>query len=253
MQANPIQILGAEFTERSQRNPRYSLRAFARSLGLSHTVISLVLSGKRPLSKKAALIISEKLCLSPEKSAALIQKKSSGPGSGRHASDYEFIDLDTFHLISDWVHYAILSLLEITETKFEPKFIAQRLGINSLQAKVAMDRLVKIGLVAKIEGKWRQTGKPIKVENGISTAATRKFQRQLLEKAMDSLENDPMEARDISSITLAMDPKLVPYAKERIRQFRRELSAELEAKGRAKEVYNLTVQIYPVSREGRNK
>ena len=246
---NPIQILSSEFTERSRRNPRYSLRAFAKSLGISHTVLSLVMSGKRSLSRKAAMIVAENLDLGPKKSAALIS--STGKKAAPHllANTYNLIDLETFHLISDWVHYAILSLLEIPESHFEPKWMAKRLGINETQAKIAMSRLVDLDFVANENGKWRQTGKPIKVENEVSTVSTKKFQRQLIEKSLESLDNDPIEKRDFSSTTMAIDPKHIPYAKERIRQFRRELCSELEVKGNPKEVYNLTVQIYPVTKE----
>ncbi|MGZ3695672.1 MAG: TIGR02147 family protein, partial [Bdellovibrionota bacterium] len=82
-----------------------------------------------------------------------------------------------------------------------------------------------------------------------STPSTRNFHRQLLEKALESLDHDPIEKRDFSSITLPMSASQIPYAKERIRQFRRELAAELGQKTNPKEVYNLTVQIYPVSKD----
>ena len=65
---------------------------------------------------------------------------------------------------------------------------------------------------------------------------------------MISLEQDSFEIRDHSSTTMAIDPALIPYARQRIREFRRELTEELEGKGNRSEIYNLTVQIYPVSK-----
>jgi hypothetical protein len=245
----PLQILRAEFTARSQRNPSYSLRAFGKSLGLSHTVLSLAMSGKRPLSRKSALLIAEHLDLPPDRAAALVAAGSRKAMPHRLAGEYALIDLETFNLISDWIHYAILSLIETQGARFEPKWIAKRLKLNETQAKLAMDRLVETGLVHEVKGKWRRSQKPIKVENNKSTPSTRNFHRQLLEKALESLDHDPIETRDFSSITLPMSAGQIPYAKERIRQFRRELAAELGQKANPKEVYNLTVQIYPVSKE----
>ena len=247
---DPVQLLSAEFSRRSQRNPRYSLRAYARSMGLSHTVLSLVLSGKRPLSKKAALKVSAELALEPKEAAALMARTGRAKAHVK-PGDYALVDLETFHLISDWLSYGILSLTEIPHASFAPRALARRFHVNELQARLAFERLVKLGLLAKTGGRWRQTGKSIKVENDVSTAYTRKFHRQLLDKAAESLENDPIERRDFSSITFAMDQSQVAYAKERIRQFRRELCAELEAKGPPTDVYNLTVQIYPVT-QGEN-
>jgi hypothetical protein len=40
-----------EFNRRSTRNPRYSMRAFARDLGLHHSTLVRVLAGTRGLSR----------------------------------------------------------------------------------------------------------------------------------------------------------------------------------------------------------
>jgi hypothetical protein len=43
--------LRREFSKRLERNPRYSLRAFARSLSVHHTTLTRVLVGRRGLSR----------------------------------------------------------------------------------------------------------------------------------------------------------------------------------------------------------
>lgn len=47
-------LLRAEFEARSARNPRYSLRAFARSLGVSPATVCETLSGRHVPSLKTA-------------------------------------------------------------------------------------------------------------------------------------------------------------------------------------------------------
>lgn len=245
------QLLKDEFSRRSAANPRYSLRSFAKALDVSPTILSLIMSGKRPLAKKTALKISDRLALTPLQIQLLLVKshpEAKEATVGASAYEYDAISLETFSVISDWIHYAILSLLEIPSAKSDAKWIGKALNINEVAAQSALDRLQRLGMIRKYKGKWKQCSKPIKVENKVSTSATRKFQEQLLQKALASLENDPIEVRDFSSMTLAIDPELIPYAVERIRAFRRDLTADLESKGRPKEVYNLTVQIFPVSK-----
>ena len=249
---NPKHLLQRELSIRCEKNPRYSLRAFSRALGMSHTALSFVLSGKRPLSKNAARKVSEVLQLDPLQRKALfenrVQKKKEDKVLSFNSISYHQISLDTFAVISDWYHYAILSLLDIKDSKFEAKWIAKKLGITHMEAQMAMDRLRNLGLVKNTRNKWSQSGGSLKVENTISTAASRKFHKQILNKAIYSLENDLSEARDFSAMTMAIDPKLVPYAKERIRVFRRELMQELTSKRSPKTVYHLAVQIYPVTK-----
>jgi transcriptional regulator with XRE-family HTH domain len=46
-------ILQSEFDRRVARNPRYSMRAFARTLGVSHSTLSRFFAGRRRLTARA--------------------------------------------------------------------------------------------------------------------------------------------------------------------------------------------------------
>lgn len=235
----PLTVLTQEFAKRSERNARYSLRAYAKSLGISPSLLSLILSGKRPISRKVWGTL--------KRLGLIAEPESIEKGS------FNQISLDTFSVISDWYHYAILNLLETPSRLVNEKTIAERLGISRAESGMALLRLARLGLIAKENKKWARRSEPLKVENEISSAASRKYHKQVLEKAIESLENDPMELRDFSAMTMAIDPKLVPMARKRIQEFRRRLTQELELKGNRSEVYHLTVQFYPVSKSREKK
>lgn len=227
------EALRFEFAERTEKNERYSLRAFARDLGVSHTLLSLVMNGHRSPSQAFIDRISERV----------------GVKKLRRTRRPQELSLDQFALISEWQHYAILSLLEVADTKLEPRYLAQRLGISIVLAKMSIQRLIDLKIIEQdADGRWRQRSGPMLVNNSKSTEHTRKFQRQLLQKAGQSLDFDSPDLRDFSSTTFAMNPRHVSYALERIRAFRRQLSTELESFGEPEEVYNLTVQIFPTTR-----
>ena len=57
-------MLEAEFRRRCARNPRFSLRAFARQLGSHHATLSAVLSGRRRLTPRAIRQLGTRLGLS---------------------------------------------------------------------------------------------------------------------------------------------------------------------------------------------
>ena len=244
----PRQLLKDELARRSERNPHYSLRAFARSLGMSHTVLSLVLSGKRPLSKKAAVLVATALALTPDEAHALFRLRTGK--TTPFVPEPTSMDLDTFAVIAQWYHFAILSLLELPDARLEAEWIGRQLIISSQDAALAIDRLIRLGILAQPDdGRWKQTKKSFRLDPRSSTAATRRFQLQLLNKAIESLQNDPLEKRDHTSTTFAMDPALLPYAKARIQKFRRELTSELEQLGTPSRVYNLTLQLFGCSKE----
>ena len=54
-------VLQSEFVRRQQSNPRYSLRAFARSVGLDHSTVSQLMRGKRPITRKSVSSIGGSL------------------------------------------------------------------------------------------------------------------------------------------------------------------------------------------------
>lgn len=255
-----IEVLRQEFSKRALKNPRYSQRSFAQYLNVSHTLLSLVMNGKREPSRQLVDKMAERFDYGPEKTALLfealkareIRKASEKPNpAAMQETSVNAMSLDRFALISEWQHFAILSLLEIPDTEFEPDYIANRLGISPLLAKVSMQRLIDLDLVAVDKtGRWKQRSGPIVINDPRTTEAGRKFQRQQISKAMDSLLQDPPGTRDMSSTTFAMSAEQIPFAIERIRDFRRKLVQELEAFGDPEEVYNLTVQIFPVSRRG---
>ena len=60
------------------------------------------------------------------------------------------------------------------------------------------------------------------------------------------MDNCPQERKDITSITIATNSKRLKEAKEKIRNFRRELCAFLE-EGEGDSVFHLALQLYPVT------
>lgn len=54
-------VLAEEFARRRQVNPRYSLRAFAGSLGMEHATVSQLLRGSRPITNKSMTTIGARL------------------------------------------------------------------------------------------------------------------------------------------------------------------------------------------------
>lgn len=227
--------LKQELLVRTKRNPKYSLRAFARQLDIEASLLSKILRGQRKAGPKikakiAAALGTQKLPLNSEK--------------------VEYLNEDQFQMISDWYHYAILELLMIKGFSKKPHSISKALGISLVEAKDACDRLLRLGYI-----KAGASGEYISLKKKFSTfstpdtnAAFRNLQRGVLEKALQALDEIPVRERDQTSMTMAVDPKILPKAKEKITKFRREFCKWLESQGQPSEVYHLSLSIYPVSK-----
>ncbi len=236
--------LQKQFTDRCQKNSRYSLRAFSGLIDLDASTVSQILAGKRAPSQKAMMKICEKLSATPK------DLKMLGVAELEEGSD-EFYQLsaDTFSVMADWYHFAILELTFVKGFKAEVKWIAQHLGISQLEAKMAMERLIRLNLLAPKKQTLVKTQKMLTNHTGLNTSGARKsLQKQLISKALVAVDEVPQEDKDITSITMAIDPKNLDRAREAIKRFRRELCSLLE-EGEQSRVYNLGVQLYPISKK----
>jgi uncharacterized protein (TIGR02147 family) len=249
--------LAGQLSQRRRRIPSYSLRSFARKLGLSPTSLSQILAGKRPLSQKAALKIAERLDLDARGRRALLHSALSAkiealetPVAGSEKN--EKLELDTFQVISEWQHFAILNLLLVDHVRSTPKAMATRLGITLDVCEQALLRLRRLGMVERTPGGYRRTVKRLETPTDIPSPYLKKFYRQLMVKAGESLDRDPVTDRDFRSITMAINPDNLPRAKEIIRNFIVDLSDLLEMGGR-KRVYLLQTQLFPLDHKGNVK
>lgn len=238
-------VLLLELARRKKANEHYSHRAYARDLGVSHSLFSLILNGKRRVSNelvKTLLSISQLPSETLEPLKIGLEQLQQQPSTK--------IELDKFALISDWIHYAILSLLKVEGFQWNVTWVSQRLNVSEQKAGRAMQRLTELGLVSCLEdGSYRQTTGPIVVENKDSSRAAKKFHSGLLKKALAAMNKGSFSERDLSSTVFTLSPEFIPYAVERIRNFRRSLTRELEGLGAQSEVYAITVELFPLTKK----
>lgn len=239
-----VEHLQKTFAERSRKNPSYSLRTFARSLQMDSSTLSAILRGKRPLTAKTAnkLIAALKISDAVQAEKLLLNSLQS---QSIKLPTYSEMELETAEVISSWEHFAILALLEIS-AKSDYRNISNRLNIPLGIVIECLGRLEKLQLVKQIAGQWKLTGQNLSTPTNIPSAALREANRQCILKALDSMEKDPVEIRDVTGITMAIDAAKIPEAQREIREFRRRLSQFLES-GAKNSVYRLNVQLFPLA------
>ena len=243
--------LQSKFNEKCKQNPRYSLRAFAKLLEMDPSSVSQILSGKRKVSRVLTLKILDFLDAHPLERKNILSNSLDSVSNKKTDNvdkNYQQITLDAFAVISDWEHYAILDLTFVEGFSSSPAWIAKSLGITVTEVKSAIERLLRLELLERKNGQLVKTKNFLtNYEEGFTSAGLKKLQRQILQKALDAIEQTPQEEKDITSMTMAINPKKLPQAKQIIKQFRRDLCEFLE-EGKRTRVYHLGIQLYPVSK-----
>jgi uncharacterized protein (TIGR02147 family) len=258
--SNYQHFLNVEFEKRRMRNPRYSLRAFARDLGVAAPKLSEILRGKCGLSEASAKRLAGKLSLSEYDTTIFVHQvlsKHARKKTDREAArniletlktqhSFDAMTLETFKVIADWYHFAILEMTEIKGFESDASWVAKRLHLPKLLVKDAIQRLKNVGLLAETaEGVWYQTEEILATPTDIPCTEINKNHCQILTKAYEAL-NDSVEERDFSSVTLAIPESQIDEIKKEIRDFRRKLAQKINEAENKDRVYCLSIQFFPL-------
>lgn len=234
------EILKDELSLRRMRNSAYSLRAFARDLGVSVTALSDFLTLKRNLSKTNILKICHSLNLPPIERATLLHRREPVPNPQNLQSKD-----DAFHLFSDWYCFAILNLPRVKTHQAEAIWISQRFGITEIQASEGLARLLRLNLIRIKDNKIIRTKKGIIGNYHVPDLAIKKHHQRVLQKAEKALLESESQARDFSTTILALDPKSLEHAKKQIQKMKAKLAKKIES-AQGQEFYGLTLQLFPL-------
>lgn len=255
-------FLATALAAKRQKNGRYSLRAFARFLDIDAGVLSRIMTGKRPpaLDTAERLISALKLTRDERRMflESVVQDKGRKTLSIAGLQDdlkpeVQSIPSELFKIICDPLHYAILELTFSKDFIAKPQAIAKRLGVTTVEAEVAIARLLEVNLLKRDGKKLLKTNKHITTHDKQST--TQALQNRYvasLDLAKRALQKEPISRRNMTSMTMCIDPTRIPTAKAMIEEFTDKLCSYLEG-GTRLEIFELAINLFSLEASLRQK
>ena len=258
---SPRDYLLRHLSERQRKNPRLSIRHYARLAGVHPSSLSRVLNGERLISTEMALKLGQVLKLSSDEMQDLLDLVSLERAVDSSQQSFfqkkierrrritpKQVSLEKFKIVASWEHFAIISLIKTKGFRADPFWIAKRLGLEVSQAHEAVQRLLSTGL-AILEG-----GKLVAVDDGqvetphdLSAEAIREHHRQHLRRASEALNQVAIEDREFSGVSVVMNPSDIPAVKKRLRAFMDQFNQDFDRPDGG-EVFQFNVQFYPLSK-----
>jgi hypothetical protein len=242
-------FLQEELGRRCARNPRYSLRAFAKYLGIDHATLSQIVRAKRCLTPRTIKKLGARLGLGRDAVDAYLAHVHDGPLPTPALREVQQLAHDAASLVTDWYHHAILELLHLEAFRPDSRWIARVLGLAPDEVNVALTRLVRLGLL-EMAARDRWVDK-----SGDSTVGVEDFTRITIRQLSEQVRNlfvvasksDTAKPREYSSTTLALSSAHVPAARRLISKFRRELLGLLDRDGPRDDVYRIEISFFPLT------
>ena len=129
--------------------------------------------------------------------------------------------------------------------------IASRRRIPTAEIAKILDFLLQSGYLEIDEnGCYHQVNRSLKMsgeQNTIRKSVARDLQRQMAELALDALENEPAEKRNMTGLTLGITRDKYAQIVQELAECRRRIVAIAASDDATEEVYRLNMQLFPLT------
>jgi uncharacterized protein (TIGR02147 family) len=253
IQVQAATALDAIFQRKKQAKKAYSLRAFARDLGIDVSTVSRGLSGKSEISKSTVEKALGLNGLEDSESDALKNLLKEFSQRDQLTFVQKPMTTEEYERVAGWKYHAVINLTACTEFRSDVAWIAQRLNLPTDEVEVIINALLEQGLVEAVDGELRRVSDKTHLQFNYTTAKIRQGYRELVEKGLDSMDRYGLDVRDHTATMVAINPEMVPMIREEVKKFRRSLDAKFERRDDKKEVYCFAVQVFPVTDLGESE
>jgi transcriptional regulator with XRE-family HTH domain len=158
--------LAREFSNRKRTNASFSLRAFARFLGVDHSTLSQMIRGDRRVSAAQIQTWGKKLGLASEEIRAYV----AGEGLPDAAASFRENRLrqwsaEATTLMTSSAHWRLLQLARRPEFRADSRWIGGQIGLSADEVNVAFTRLLRLGLMQTTAGGQWTLAKDVQFED----------------------------------------------------------------------------------------
>jgi uncharacterized protein (TIGR02147 family) len=269
-------FLHASYEQRRATNPHWSMSAFSRKAGFgesSRGYLKLIMDGKRNLSPKTIARLAQALSLDRKESLFFENLVHYNQARTQGDRSYYFSRLDemlgakkptSFQLLrnqvqylSKWYYISIRELVALDSFVEDTQWIASNLRakVTHSQIQEAIEDLLAMGLLTRdTSGKLLQAQAIVRAPTEGVVELIDLTQIEVMKMAFDSIENDPRDARDMSSVTISCPASQFENLRKEINRFRDHLVTTYGnyTKG-IDAVFQMNFQLFSITPPKRNK
>lgn len=238
-----VEFLHCELRERAQKNPRYSLRAFARDLGLSPSRLSELMRKQGNLSEVSAQAILRALSAEPSKAqhfALLYQSQLAKSELERAQAERQLQELahfqkaralllEEFAQMSEWYNLALWNYLLLPGRHLATELYRQFPDVEPRQIEQSLLLLRRLDLIeGDGERGYYAKQEMLTAFYQMGSFAVRNYHRSMLEKAQGCLHGQATEERFFLSSIFLIDQSQLPELQLRLQKVLKDLSLDLK-------------------------
>ena len=249
--------------EKQKADRSFSIRKWSKEMGFpSHSLLAMVLQGKRSITLKQVPFLAKGLSLStPEKMffQGLIQIENARTPEEKEWCELFVSELrpksientyvreiDEYISIANWIHPTLLALSDTTDSFRDADEAAKKIEstLTTSEIRVALERLVALELLKKDEfGVYRATCRRMTTKDDVANRGAREYHKQSAALVQEKIDSQDVLEREFQSMAIAVPANRIPLAKEMIRKFRSQFSLAIGSKN-SNQVYQFNLHFF---------
>jgi uncharacterized protein (TIGR02147 family) len=263
--------LGDLYLSLKESGRSFSFRSFARMAGSSSpNFLQLIRDRKLNIRPSAVHALSQSLRLSAKERrffeymvafdhARTHDEKDRCFRSILLAREYRQIKTlqrSQYELFSHWYVPVIRELVIDPRGSGDPAWIGRRIipAVSPAKVRKAIAVLESLGLIRRNGGgAWEQTDRSVSTPSEVLSLAVTTYHKSVIAMAREALERFGPGERDFRSVTVGVSGEGYEEVKKRMGVFWKELLAFAGAQKTAGRVYQVNMQLFPLSRAGEEK
>ncbi len=265
--------LAAMFAWHKRRHRGFSYRTFARRAGFaSASFLKLVIDGKRNLSTESIERVGTGLGLDRRETdalAALVELGQADTDASRNRAYARMVqhmrhdpvkqlEARQFEVYGRWQTLVVRELMAQPGFDPNPDRLARRFRFRTRPevVKQALANLDELGLATRhADGTWTPSERSLATPGDVRSLAIRNFHRQMLERAIESLDTVHQSERNITGVTVALNRAQYDQVVALIQRLRRDVLAvaDTPAAGpdeESRDIHQLTFALVPLTTKG---
>ncbi|KHD88372.1 MAG: hypothetical protein OM95_09560 [Bdellovibrio sp. ArHS] len=252
-----VEQLIADFKSRNNKNPKFSLRAYARTLGVSPTSLSQIMSGKRKLTYPVAVVIFDKVAMDPkDRDQALSVLRTHMQDERRRKTKYDVIEVEApvSKVSLSWLEMAITPFMSTPHYNGGAESIARYFGVSKQEASNALKHLEQMQIVEWKDGGYREVFKA-ELRYGserMPTEVVKKLRLESLERTRELVSRNPPEDQGFMGVSyMAVSEQHKTKALNELQSFVKNFRKKYGTIGEADEIFLLSVNFLSFAQQGK--
>ncbi|NLG16741.1 MAG: TIGR02147 family protein [Fibrobacter sp.] len=263
------EYLEAYYCQKKASSKSFSYRSLSRAADSAPSFVYHVIEGKRNLTKNSIMKLSKALGHTRLESdyfenlvffnqAKTISEKThyyNRIAEIRKPTSIKIVDKENYEYYKYWYHSVIREVVTFFDFEGDYEKLGEFLipSITAKQARESVSLLLKLGFIRKDKsGRFVQTQKNLQTRPSLPNSfLLEKFQMEMLEIALQAYKKFTVYDRMSSSTTFSISKETFELFKLKARDFRAELAELARFDNSEDRVYQLTINLFPVSNSTR--